>query len=220
MKRKQKVIVVFIILLINLTNLKADCNIDKETVKDASIELIHYYDEGINVDISVKGLNENFKIDIYDEVTDSSKMYGEEAINDEMFYIQNKYEENKENNYKIDIYSNSCGEEILRTLEIDDPKINIYALMEDCEKGAGKSKLCDLYEDTSNLTKEEFLDKLSKDIKSFDTKHNRLNKINTIIKKYALFVILPIIAVCIFFLIKIYFVKKNNKKKLGKLGVV
>ncbi len=213
MKKIFNFVFVSLLLVIGMTNLSATCEEDKENA-----EYIYYYiapyikDDKVNFIAEVGGLSDSMYVTIYNSLTDETNTYryGDEIrVDDRITY--NLENVNKAFNYDIKVYSSECSsDEVLSSKEFEyDGVINKYMDNEVCldSNTIYKSDLCNPYTDTSKMTEEEFVKKVKGQIKSYD----RNGKVWDIIKKYYLFVLIPVVLITLFFIVRIFIVKRKRK---------
>ncbi len=215
MKKFLSLVTIIILLTINVNVLKADCEQDKEDAK-----YISYFtnpiiqDDKINIYTDLYGIKENMYVTVYDSISKETKTYnyGDENFEYGALYIRS-WDVNEKIEYVIKVYSNLCEkDEVLNTIEISHDKVNKYAYSDICKENDNvyKSEWCEPYKDTSNMSEKEIEKKIKQDAKSFDFKYN----VKIIVKKYYLFVLIPVLLISIFYIVRIILIKRNKKKQV------
>ncbi len=144
----------------------------------------------------------------------SDKEYSVSLDEDYNNYVIGSYIHFKEKNYTIKIYSRDdikdCNGELLRTIKYSVPSYNMYSNTSFCEKNPSED-ICIKFSDTSNITEEKF-DEITKDITNQKDK-TIIDKIVGTLLEYWYYVLIPIVAVSIYFIIKIKVYKKKVEKE-------
>jgi hypothetical protein len=138
--------------------------------------------------------------------------YNEEA----MSYIMGAYINYETEKYKFELYGSeksACPNELLKTIYKEVPPFNEYSLYEFCENN-NKSYICKTMKDTSNVSQKDF----SEIVKNYkeENKFEEMslpNKALYLIKRYYLFVLIPLVLITIYYVIKIRKYKKRVEEQ-------
>ena len=127
------------------------------------------------------------------------------------------YNAKGEVNYDISIYGgedSNCSGQLVKTLTHKIEPFNFYLKTEYCEKYP-EAPMCEMYKDTSNVSKEEF-DQIMED---YEKEHGPqqektfMDKVFEYIYQYAVFILVPFVCISFFYILKIAKVKKEEKEK-------
>lgn len=150
--------------------------------------------------------NERIRMEVSDK--DSAEEYPVQFSYKYLSTIMGATYHYDEKNYTIKYYSNdknSCYGEVLKTFNLTVPPYNNYSSTEFCKEHS-EHELCRIYTKTEDLTPEEIEEMRDEIIKA---EMNSSQIALLYIKKYWLYVLLPIIIVSIYYRIKI----SNYKRK-------
>ena len=204
-----------VILSFNAAILSADCSDDKKIVEDIFITADPLYLNGqIDLYIDIYNLSDDIYLDFYNDKDKKSTIYSVEDIKAQReegvfnIVVPNVSEDIK---YSFSFYSNSCGNEKIKVIGDEIDKVNKYAYSDFCKGNHNKSELCDVFADTEGMNEEEVKKKVEQQVKAYEFKL----KIKSSVKKYYLFVLIPVLLIIIVFGVKIYLLKKKQKQKLG-----
>ena len=190
---------------INITYLKADCESDKEAVKDIKIIKKNYVvEDKYIIGFEIYSLK---PADLYVEFT--------EGTNDEIKRVEMKdaylhYVTEYDNNpitLEGKLYSKSCPGEVLDSFIFEGETLNPYSGLKICSVVAGSSKLCSPYANVEGMTEEEFTKQVRKDINGTMAKINF--KIG--IKKYIYLALIPFFVFGIGYMIAWRVLKEKRK---------
>ena len=156
--------------------------------------------------VSIHNLKEGLETSVgYDNYTYTTKNKGNFRLNSTYF---SGYE------FKLNIYANgktNCKDELLYTVKKTLPVYNIFSTRKEC-KGLENEEICRKWYDYTEISEEEFIEKITK-LKSVrnNKKENVFNIIiNFFIEFWYLFIIVVLISVVVI-VIKIIRVNKNKK---------
>lgn len=215
---KKIITLVFLMLVFSLNSLvlNADCESDKNDAEMVFYEVAPIYNDNGQIDIylDMYGLTEELSVKIFNDFENQTHTYTYDDVDEfdgALGTIVSNV--NREINYKVEIFSNSCGVEPIKSYDSQVKKVNVYAFDDVCKNEQYKSDLCkaDADIDTDKMTIEEFRKKVKKEIKNYDFKIN----IRTSVKRYYLFVLIPMLIVIIYFVVRIILLKREKNKKMS-----
>lgn len=118
--------------------------------------------------------------------------------------------------YKIDVVANeksSCSGEIIKSFNYVVEPFNLYIKTEKCEQYPD-APMCAKYKDTSNVTEEEFNVEMENYIETVTPpKTSIFVKIGNFIVDYLIYIIIPFVAIAIFYTLRINDVKRKEANK-------
>lgn len=127
------------------------------------------------------------------------------------------YNAKGEVNYDINIYGDkdsNCPGELIKTIKYKIEPFNFYLKTEYCEQYPD-APMCEMYKDTSDVTKEEFEEIMDEYIEehSPEKKKTLFDSLFEYIKQYAVYILIPFIFISIFYILRIIKVNKEEKNK-------
>ena len=204
--------ILFIIILL-LSLLPINNYYANSQTSEVDVEVIKYYnrDDGAVVELIVYNLTSNFYIKVSNSYDDNVEIYKSED-RDENFNIVIRSLDNYYNiKYTFEVYSNSDDnkDKLLKIIEKETYKLGPFALHWVC-RDAMYYEYCDPFFDT-DLDEKEFI-ALVKEFKENEAK-TWTYVVVEIIKKYGLFVLIPIVIVSGFFVTRIILHKRSLKNE-------
>lgn len=120
-------------------------------------------------------------------------------------------------NYEITITGSeksACPEEVLKKINYTVEPFNVYYKTEKCEYYPD-APLCEVYKDTSNITEDEFDKQMDEYIEEHKTEPEPtfLKKVLKFFLDYVIYILIPFIAIAVFYKIKINNIKKEERRK-------
>lgn len=118
--------------------------------------------------------------------------------------------------YTITLYgdeNSACPGEKLKVLSYSVPSYNMYQLTDFCDKNPGED-ICRIEKDTTDITPEEFEEIIEEQEENIKIeKMSFFEKIAYYVAKYWYYVIIPIVAISLFYIFKIVSYKKKVDKE-------
>lgn len=154
---------------------------------------------------------------VQDDGTDFKESYEWKYIPGHKVWGIVNYNAKGEVNYDISIYGSkdsACPNELIKTIKYKIEPFNFYLKTEYCEKYP-EAPMCEMYKDTSDVTKEQF-DKIMED---YEKEHGPqdeptfLDKLFGYIGQYASFILIPFVFISIFYILRIKKVQKEDREK-------
>ena len=213
MKKIIKLLLIIFLISINITYLKADCESDKEAVKDISVDKKNYmFGEKALVGFEIYSM---VPADLYVEVTKDSDTTVETVEMKNGYLDYSTEYDNKSMELSVNVLSKSCPGEILDSFEVYGTKLNVYSGLAVCATVAGSSELCGNYADVGDMTEEDFTKAVQKDIRS--TMATIRFKVG--IKKYIYLAIIPFFVFGIGYMIALKVLKEKRKNAYRGGGI-
>lgn len=223
---KLKVLICFLLMFVFITNIFASCDNDEllYMVDDARLgflddEDFEYQgknDEGETVTYTLPReygyvlllypYSEKLRMEITDK--DTGEEYPVEFSYKYLTYVMGSPYHYEDKHYVVKYYSNdqnACYGELLKTFDYTVPAYNNYSNTEFCKEHP-ETELCQVYTNTEELSTEE-IEKMKEEVLKAEMSSSQIALL--FIKKYWIYVILPIIIVSIYYRIKI----SNYKRK-------
>ena len=218
--RNIKNMLVFSLLLfflINVPLLKADTCSD--SVKEAEdievttkVETVKWEDNGgitsYNIYVIIKNITANTYVVVMNDLNDKVEYLGYEDSDNGVIKLKT-YNPYKKINYVVRAYTKdvSCKEEAVSTKKVSPAVFNSYHEMEICG-GRDDIEMCEQFYDSSKMNIDEFRAEVQKII---DEKNkNILWYIADFLKKYYLFILIPIVIVVSIFGVRIAILKRGK----------
>ena len=119
--------------------------------------------------------------------------------------------------YDITVYgaaNSKCPNEVLKTFTYEVPPYNMFYKTQYCENNP-EAELCAMYKDTSNMTRDEFNDKMEEYEKEKNVKKDPkiVEMIKNFMLNFGLFILVPFIVIAAFYSVRIRNVKKKEMEK-------
>lgn len=127
------------------------------------------------------------------------------------------YNAKGEINYEISIYGgkdSACPNELVKTFNYKIEPFNFYLKTEYCELYP-EAPMCEMYKDTSDVTKEEF-DNIMEEYEKEHGGGNKktfVDKLLEYIYQYAVFILVPFVFISLFYILRIKKVQKEDREK-------
>lgn len=200
----------FLVFSINKYNLAADCeDIMNEAKEVDKIMLNINNSEVTKIQTMITNLTNNLYVVVLNDYDNNSITYHYSDVVDGVLNIDT-FTINKNINYVVKIYSEdkTCGDSSLKTINYTTPKYNEYSTYIKCQETETEIELCSAFYDVKDMTYEEFVKKVDNEIEKIENESHFLMKY---IKKYYLFVLIPIILIVAIYFIRIIILKRGSK---------
>lgn len=182
--------------------------INEETGKPLAATMDYSYILSVNSyreDIVMKATN-NYNQNLVWEYIPGHKVWG----------IAN-YNAKKTVDYEVTFVggkNSACPDEVLKTINYSVGPLNLYYKTEKCEDYPD-APLCEANKDTSNVTQEEFEKQMDEYIEEHkpEPEPTVFQKVIKFFLDYVIYILIPFIAIAVFYKIKINNIKKEERRK-------
>ena len=228
--KKKIIIAISLIILMLFTRVKATCEFEEFNEMAEKFKVV-YTEDTVPKIVSESGkvtelkkeyayflvfspVTEMLKI----EVTNSldKKVQIAEYNNTQKAYVIGSYIHNEPKEYTIKVYGTNkslCSGELLKTTKITVPGFNEYSLFEYCVENETED-ICSMMKDTSKVSLEEFKEIASKTEKQKKIENmTALEKVKYYALRYGLFILIPILAISIYYVVKMREYKKKVRNQ-------
>ena len=209
MRRCAKTLLFIFLMSLNIVNLKADCESDKEIAEYVHLDEFYSIEDEYSIAaFEISSRNTAFYVEVSNDYNDEVENL--RFIDNSLSYYL-KYKD-KPVNITVKLYSDSCPGEVLKEMTMTGTVLNKYSQLEICGKVIGGSKLCGINYDTSGMTEEEFIKQVKSDMRTVRT--DLFFKVD--IKKYYLYALIPMFVIAMGFIIAMRIVKIKRKEEFKK----
>lgn len=127
------------------------------------------------------------------------------------------YSAKKTVNYEITFTgaeNSACPGEVLKKINYSVEPFNVYYKTEKCQDYP-EAPLCTIFKDTSNVTEDEFNKQMDEYIEEHrpDPEPSIFSKILKFFLDYVIYILIPFVAIAVFYKIKINNIKKEERRK-------
>ncbi len=210
-----KKVVIFLSLIFALFTFKVNlfaCTDDKllSVAKKIEVRLTENKDfKNLYSTIDVFNIDKNLDVVIKEDYNNTKNTYSGKDVN-----VASVDEENimVNVNYTIEVYSNNgtCKGEILRTEKVTTKRYNRYSVSDFCMIEKNKNEdICDPFFDNTGIDNASF-QQIVEEIK--EEKKPFINKLLEVLKQNILFIIIPFVLGCSFYVILIRKEKKHKRR--------
>lgn len=209
MKKLYLLLIILFTCSISVKSLHADCEEDKISVSGVSVYKMNISNENeTTVRFEIYGLKENLYAIITNNYNSENIKIGYSDLKEDKVAYFYTADVSKKINYTIDVYSNSCGDEKLKTISLKTDKYNPYSTNNVCLGYWSIIDYCNPFYDNDDLTEEEFVIKVKEKIEEI-----RPRTIIEYIKSYYIYVLMPVLILTFIFAIRVIILKKRRAKK-------
>lgn len=212
MKTVLKYLLLVTLLFVNASTLNASCDEDRSNARLLDYQVIYTMNEEEDFIIinEFSNLDDNLHIVVSSNRTDTVIDMDNSGKNDIDAISFNNEIVNKKVTYSVGVYSkdNTCNE-VLRFFSYTTDAYNPYSDNEICDGKSDLIELCSIHYDTSNMTLEEFIEKVENYPVEIDK--SIFEKIFDFIKLYYIYALIPIGVGLLVFIIKVIILKRRQK---------
>ena len=207
----KKVLFFIFLSFISVNVVNADCTDYEELANNIDFSVMNYYTgSDMNSQIIVTNLREDMYLKVRNNYNDDEDTYTYSDIKQGVITIKSKAI-SKKINYEIKVYTtdSSCPNTVIRTVNKSTDRFNPYINNSLCVGYYASIKYCGAFYDVKDMSPEEFASKVTEEIKKInDSKMTTLDYV----KKYCLFVIVPVLIIIFIYIIKIIILKRRKKQ--------
>lgn len=203
----KKIYLLFTLLslcIINVYSLNASCEEEADYI-DYELMYIDNEEEGLVARSIIYDIEDDLYIKVTNDFDNKTVTYTSSNKNDSGFIVFDSPSTFKKVKFLIDVYSNdeTCNDRKLRTIRYVTKKYNEYSSNSLCDGLSDKLEICDSFYDSDNLTLEEFTNTINK--------YNEDNSFLGYVKRYYLYVLIPILLISIIYIIRITILRRRKK---------
>ena len=206
MKKIFKLLLIIFLISVNVFNLKADCESDKENVKDLRFTEMNYIQDDKYM-IGFEAISPKVDNDLYFEIYKNDELIDTTEMQDDYASYIMEYD-NKELTIKVKVYSSACEKEALNEYECLGLELNKYSSLPICNELPGSSELCSQFADTKDMSEADFIKAVKKDTRQVKT----ILGFKLGIKRYYLYAVIPFAVAALVFIVAVIVLKKKGKK--------
>ena len=218
-EKMKKILLGFIMLAVFIVNVNAECNNEElnDWATKAEVEFTEVKELYTDVSdyayiLSVTPARDDIRLVVYDGKNDSANSEKYTMADGKEIIGVGCYTNLEEEKYTIEVYGakgTSCENELLKKMDYSVERFNKY--IKDARCKDSDSEYCKTFTNsTANMTEKEFEKALKKDI---DGDSKTASEYIKIFLKYALFVVVPLAIVSVFYVIRIGKYQKQERDK-------
>lgn len=214
MKRRLTILALLVFVFLPTHFLNAECNDEeaKKIAENVKVELVTEEDgEHIYHVVRISNIVEGVYLIVKEDDANTVTRYSVENVPDNfleiiitnIFFVIN---------YEVEVYSDTenCKDQLINNIKVSTKKFNDLYDSVPCQLNPDYSK-CEYFSDTEGMTAEE----LANEIEEFNHKQNMSSKDKAIeiLKKYGVYVLVPLFIIGGIYTFKIISVKRKEIKK-------
>lgn len=231
--KKKIIIAIAFIFLMSITRVKAACS--NAELNDLAEKFKVVYTEETDLIMVTDGEDETSPVDwakeyayylTFSPYSDKLKVKVTNSLNkDEQIaeykesqktYVIGSYIHYNPKEYTIKVYGgekSACPNELLKTTKITVPRFNNYSMYDYCKSNKSE-EICSMMKDTTKVTPEEFKEIVNKSEEKKKIENmTPLEKFKYYGLRYGLFILIPILAISIYYAVKMAQYKKKVRNQ-------
>lgn len=207
----KKMYLLFVItFLIWTPNLKASCNDSQILADSINYSSFEYMtDEEVASNVVFYNINDSLYFEVTNNYNDDVDVYNSNNFKDGVLTIESKTVTEKIN-YSLNVYTTdeSCPNRILRKINFNTNKYNVYVYHDACKNRYDTIKYCNPFYDVDDMTLDEFVKLVNEETTKLDVHYS----FKDYVKKYYLYVLIPFLVISIVYIVRIIIFKRRKKQ--------
>ena len=212
MKKMSMIVFLVFVSIFNVAFLSASCeDVKNEARAVYEVVLNLNTSEEFTIRTQLYNLTENLYVVILNNYNDEVKTLRYSEVVDGVLSFDT-YNVNHNISYVVKVYSEdaSCGIEPLNTISFTTDKFNEHSISSVC-KNPYEIDMCDPFYDVGDMSFSEFNERVSKLVEEASKTFG--DKVLDFIKKYYLFVLIPVILIVLVYVVRIMLLRRGKENE-------